>query len=127
MKTYIGTKVVKATPMQAHEFATKHKRDNLNVFFDADGYEIQYEDGYTSWSPKKTFEKAYKKVTEDEAFAQEKSVGFWGGFASRRGQERNEAIKLLRQVWYEQELHDKLTTGLLEEIGNFLQRFEHVQ
>lgn len=25
-----------------------------------DGYNVEYEDGYTSWSPKEVFEKAYK-------------------------------------------------------------------
>lgn len=27
-----------------------------------EGYKVVYEDGYTSWSPKDTFEKAYRKI-----------------------------------------------------------------
>ncbi len=41
---YIGTKQITAWPFQQDE---------------KDGYKVQYEDGYTSWSPKDVFEKAY--------------------------------------------------------------------
>ena len=34
--------------------------NNENIIFE--GYKVVYEDGYTSWSPKDVFEKAYKKV-----------------------------------------------------------------
>lgn len=59
MKTYIGTKTVSAQPMSAKEALNNnykigdHKEDE-------DGYEVMYEDGYISWSPKDVFEKAYK-------------------------------------------------------------------
>jgi hypothetical protein len=42
MKTYLGVKVVQAEP---------EIRDGK------DGYKVIYEDGYTSWCPKATFEK----------------------------------------------------------------------
>lgn len=48
MTAYIGTKIILAEP------ETKDGRD---------GYKVVYEDGYTSWSPKDTFERAYRKVT----------------------------------------------------------------
>lgn len=47
MKTYIGVKIIKARPM---EKAGKP------------GYEVKYPDGYTSWSPKETFEKSYREL-----------------------------------------------------------------
>ena len=31
----------------------------------ADGYKVYYPDGYVSWSPKETFEKAYHEVDMD--------------------------------------------------------------
>ena len=46
MKTYIGTKVIQATP------GLKDGKE---------GYKVVYEDGYTSWSPKEVFEAAYKE------------------------------------------------------------------
>jgi hypothetical protein len=63
MERFIGTKVIEAKPMSRGEY---------NLFrgwiipldedpFD-DGYLVQYEDGYISWSPKDTFEAAYRKV-----------------------------------------------------------------
>ena len=58
MKAYIGTKVVQAKPM-----------DEPNPEFDEDpapGYEVLYEDGYTSWSPKEVFERCYREITIDE-------------------------------------------------------------
>ena len=59
MKTYIGTKTVSAQPMSAKEALNNnykigdHKEDE-------DGYEVMYEDGYTSWSPKDVFVKSYR-------------------------------------------------------------------
>jgi hypothetical protein len=63
MDTYIGTKISKAKPMS---------RIDYNVFkgwaLPADenpadeGFIVQYEDGYISWSPKKQFDDAYHKT-----------------------------------------------------------------
>ena len=52
MESYIGTKIVRGEPC---------KRE------DREGYMVVYEDGYTSWSPKDTFERAYRRVTDQEA------------------------------------------------------------
>lgn len=51
MERYIGTKIVAA------ETQVKDGRD---------GYKVVYEDGYTSWSPKETFERAYRRITDAE-------------------------------------------------------------
>lgn len=47
MKNYIGVKIVKAEPMEKDGKA---------------GYKVRYKDGYESWSPKKQFEEAYRKL-----------------------------------------------------------------
>ncbi len=54
---YIGVKIVEAWPEERNGY---------------EGYGVRYEDGYTSWSPKAVFEKAYfpmgddsSKITED--------------------------------------------------------------
>ena len=31
-----------------------------------DGYKVQYEDGYLSWSPKHVFERCYRELTPQE-------------------------------------------------------------
>jgi hypothetical protein len=62
MYEYIGTKLIKAIKMNNHAFAVeKYGEEKLNNEFQ-EGYKVVYEDGYTSWSPKDVFEKAYKKV-----------------------------------------------------------------
>jgi len=48
---YIGTKQITAWP-QTHEDGRP-------------GYAVKYPDGYTSWSPKATFEAAYLPMGED--------------------------------------------------------------
>lgn len=48
MTTYIGTKIIQATPMVG-----------ANGQY---GYQVVYEDGYTSWSPKEVFDRAYRKT-----------------------------------------------------------------
>jgi len=60
MDRYIGTKIVLAEP--ASEFKPGDLRGPGR-----EGYRVVYEDGYTSWSPKETFERAYRKITPEEA------------------------------------------------------------
>lgn len=62
---YIGTKIVDAEPMVLGKFIETYERnpyknDPVEHFFDEQGYVVKYEDGYTSWCPKKAFEKAYR-------------------------------------------------------------------
>ena len=58
---YTGTKTVYAAPLNRADAASRLgrnlKSDNND---EEEGYLVQYEDGYQSWSPKSTFEKAYK-------------------------------------------------------------------
>ena len=56
MKNYIGVKIVKAEP---------------EVKDGKEGYKVVYPDGYTSWSPKDVFEKAYR-VLDCEDFINDK-------------------------------------------------------
>lgn len=46
MKTYIGTKIIKAEPSA---------KDGVP------GYSVVYPDGYTSWSPSLAFDEAYRE------------------------------------------------------------------
>lgn len=69
MKTYIGTKQVKAEPMDelaAVEKGYARKNDDNHEW--RQGYHVQYAnpDGstYDSWSPKHAFEQAYKRADD---------------------------------------------------------------
>lgn len=53
MEKCIGTKEVKAQPMTAKEAIEKGYKVNNHT---GDGYEVEYQDGYKSWSPKEVFE-----------------------------------------------------------------------
>ena len=64
MKKYIGTKQIEAEPMSMGE---AYERRFLQVGRvpsedekGNDGYHVKYKDGYESWSPAETFEKAYR-------------------------------------------------------------------
>ena len=57
MKKYIGTKTVYAQPMTADEAKEKGYKIGNNT---GNGYEVEYKDGYKSWSPDKAFEEAYQ-------------------------------------------------------------------
>lgn len=62
MKQYIGTKQVKAEPMtrtEAEELLGREIKP-AKAEYGEDGYLVEYEDGYKSWSPKEVFDKAYK-------------------------------------------------------------------
>ena len=64
MKKYIGTKTVSAKPMTKGEAYEKNLLQSSVKVTDEDanqeGYLVEYEEGYRSWSPKDVFEKAYK-------------------------------------------------------------------
>lgn len=51
-KSYIGAKIVRA-------YKKKHEDGR-------EGYALLYPDGYESWSPKETFESAYREITAAE-------------------------------------------------------------
>ena len=57
---YIGTKTVMAMPMAKSEAEQVLNRSLADAKDGEDGYLIEYPDGYKLWSPKETFEEAYK-------------------------------------------------------------------
>lgn len=59
-KTYTGTKTIKAMPMKKSDAEFRIGRVISPATTEEEGYLVQYEDGYQSWSPKEAFEKAYK-------------------------------------------------------------------
>ena len=64
MKKYIGTKQVEAEPMTMGEAYRRNLLQNGRVPNDSEkdnpGFYVRYQDGYESWSPAETFDKAYK-------------------------------------------------------------------
>ena len=66
MKQYIGTKIIEAEPAyrcmdgQGRVTITDDPSEAFPNFPSVeDGYRVRYADGYVSWSPKDTFERAY--------------------------------------------------------------------
>ena len=59
MKKYLGIKLIKAEPSKG---LTPTGSDGM--YSTEDGYSVVYEDGYESWSPKDTFEKAYREICD---------------------------------------------------------------
>ena len=63
---YLGVKIVDAEPMCEFDFlnfSDKGKAIVSSEYINREGYKVVYEDGYTSWSPKEVFEKAYRPIT----------------------------------------------------------------
>ena len=60
MKQYIWKKTIMAKPMAKSEAEQVLNRSLADAKGGEDGYLIEYPDGYKSWSPKYTFEQAYK-------------------------------------------------------------------
>jgi hypothetical protein len=66
-EAYIGTKVIQAEPMSEQEaLARKLVREDVHRAQLRAGYRVRYEDGYESWTPADTFERAYRRVTDAE-------------------------------------------------------------
>lgn len=53
MKTYIGTKIIKAEREDRPDESPSQ----------TEGYKVVYPDGYVSWSPKDVFEEAYRETS----------------------------------------------------------------
>ena len=60
MKKYMGKKTIMAMPMAKSEAEKVLNRSLADAKGGEDGYLVEYPDGYKSWSPKETFEQAYK-------------------------------------------------------------------
>lgn len=63
MQQFTGTKTIKACKMSrksAEKIIGRKMRADSDEIEDELGYLVQYPDGYTSWSPKKAFEEAYR-------------------------------------------------------------------
>ena len=64
MKKYIGTKQIEAEPMTMGEAYRRNLLQTGRVPNDSEkdnpGFYVRYQDGYESWSPAETFNKAYK-------------------------------------------------------------------
>ena len=64
-KVYVGTKIVRAEPMTHGDFLmSQNKLGGQETL--GDGYRVQYEDGYISWSPKEVFERCYRELSVQE-------------------------------------------------------------
>lgn len=70
MQQYIGTKLINAEPIKQGNFYAKYHPDDIVPqsinWSEEDGYAVQYEDGYISWSPKKIFEESYLELTTNK-------------------------------------------------------------
>ena len=64
LKSYVGTKIINAAPMDSDTFGRLMDRPGLEV--NQKGYLVIYPDGYKSWSPKAVFEEAYRPVSDKE-------------------------------------------------------------
>jgi len=70
MKTYVGTKIIQAEPMDKDKFESMYNHRMPEDIAPQDcarpGYYVQYPDGYKSWSPAETFRTAYREITNEE-------------------------------------------------------------
>ena len=65
-KVYIGTKVIRAEPMSNEAWLRSQNKWQEGQETAGDGYKVQYEDGYLSWSPKHVFERCYRELSNQE-------------------------------------------------------------
>lgn len=65
-KVYVGTKIVIAEKMTHADFLYKKGKLEPNQETMGEGYEVTYDDGYVSWSPRDVFERCYRELTVKE-------------------------------------------------------------
>ena len=82
IKTYIGTKIIRATPMTRAQFVSlkgEIAQEHERLIDHQDEYMVRFSDGYESWSPKAAFEGAYREITRDEINQVAHAAGFYMG------------------------------------------------
>lgn len=123
MKQYIGTKMIKACPAYRCTYpggmvAYAGEGDIIPTECKIeDGYRVQYEDGYLSWSPKDVFEEAYRETTgmpfglAIEAAKKGKRIARagWNG--------KNQYVELATRISYER-ADGEIVNALHFNIGN---------
>ena len=63
-RLYVGSKLILASEMDEITFSGTVKKAAVpSGQENRPGYKVTYPDGYVSWSPKETFETAYREVT----------------------------------------------------------------
>lgn len=65
-KLYIGSKLIRGLPMDRVTFLRDIRGEDVSNLETTEGYKVIYPDNYISWSPKETFENAYREVTDSE-------------------------------------------------------------
>jgi len=61
---YIGAKIISGFPMRERDFLSQYRE--MVSSSARDGYRVTHPDGYISWSPKDTFENAYRLIIDEE-------------------------------------------------------------
>lgn len=109
MKQYIGSKIVKAWPCyRIPVIGGRYEYCKLDEVVPTcitgqpeDGYRVQYEDGYLSWSPKAVFEKAYRETT-GLSFGLAIEAAKMGKKIARAGWNgKNQYVELATRISYE--------------------------
>lgn len=118
MKKYIGTKVIMAEPMTIVEAQKVLGREIKPVTKEADGYLVEYKDGYKSWSPKSVFDEAYKLA---ETFLDRMKLEFESevdkfqkGDTFIRSEKFNELPIIAKVLLYAQNKTQKMYCALVE-------------
>lgn len=136
--TYIGTKVINATPMNRERYnwlrgwSVPKEEDP-----DTEGYMVEYTDrvenpphvpgfkGYVSWSPKEVFERAYRPVRVAEA--QPTAASAEGSGTASSGEKKKEETwvdRLMIEVSQISERYEKLNTFVLTDAFHRLPKVE---
>ena len=93
MEKYIGVKLISAEKCPAWKDAGGHKVGDP-------GYQVIYEDGYVSWSPKEVFEAAYRRI-DNMTFGQAIEAMKQGKMVRRAGWNgKNQWIELATNISY---------------------------
>lgn len=121
-KLYTGTKSVLAVPFTRTDAASHLGRNLKSENSDEEeGYLVQYEDGYQSWSPKSTFEKAYQplgtfvdRMRIELADLHNRIVSLHGFMLTQKYRELSDDEKsmLVRQFTTMHDYHDALANRL---------------
>lgn len=118
MNRYVGTKIIDAKPMNRGDY-NKYRGWQIppNENPEDEGYLVKYEDGYESWSPKGTFDNAYRRC-DNMTFGLALELLKKGKKVARKGWNGKEQyIELAKRISYASP-QDLIINADHQDIGN---------
>ena len=98
---FIGSKMIKAVKITKFDFDRSRNREIGPNVDNQEGYEVEYSDGYKSWSPKEVFEKSYFQISNENYLTDSDILNFISKVETYKLGEKTTAVTITLRNGFE--------------------------